>query len=874
MKTAFTRVSANGSTSTSTSKYLDIKDIKSWSDELSGGLRPGRNIEDVEREAIDHLFGAHEQHNSRPSSAHWSPLSNLRKYLKGNKSEQVTADDVLRATTSTSTAATPETEQYGPDKVDDDPNAPPRATAEEASKNYADLHKYKPVEWNEPDGLPELTPEEQSKKYHDLDKYSSPHTPNDVTSVESSVPCYDDLQKYKPVEWNEPDGLRKQTPEELSKNYDDVEKYGPVTWNEPDGLPPLTQEELSKNYDDLDKYGPVQWSEPDGLRKLTPEELSKQYDDLSTYSKPFVAPDALLEAHEAAQQDATPKAEPIGAKVLDQGALTADPAKDYNDLDKYGPVEWNEPDGLRKLTPEELSKNYQDLHLYSQYDNSGPATPRIHPEEASKQYKDLRKYDAFPNTGPAEERIHPELASKQYDDLHKYPSAEYEEPDKISHVHPEELTKNYQDLAKYQTSSFDSFDTKYPVHPEEASKSYDDLGAYSAVMHNEPDGKPMKKADPGTSTSSLCLDLDASDNRTEPQTAAEIRRDVLRRASRNGSASSGPVLTGNYVRDFPEEFATSWNTSNSESKSTLFPSNLAAEGQSSKVSNNAPGCDKEEADFSSMDESFPNEKANKASKLQPALDRHSPGTSGRKPLPSVAAVDGLEETRSEDDAYSKNPQGLERSYTEDGCAGNNATWPTVARHYNHGRRDKRSLGALSSGTASTSQEQPVLYKMLAYDPSTQSMSIAETCSGVQDTSTRATPAEVLLRVSNPSKFFPYFSELQAEGYEIASGSGDVLVFRKVRPGTAFKDASGSTINPIDMMGGRPGASHFASPTGFVNYESPQYRSIHAGQAQEEKLGKKKRGLGRKVVIGTAWVAGTAYAVSLAGEYLSTGGKVV
>ncbi|KAG6004079.1 hypothetical protein E4U21_001424 [Claviceps maximensis] len=879
MKKAVAHVAAKSPTGSATSKYINIQDIKSWSDELSGALRPGRNIEDVEREAINHLFSAQKQDSSSHQSAHWSPLGNIRKYLKGDKSEQVTADDVLRATTSvqdTDFARSSASGQFSATASQmkecntvkfDDPNTPRQATAEEASKKYTDLNKYKPVEWNEPDGLPELTPEEQSKKYQDLDKYACPDTLNhaDVTPAESSGPSYDDLQKYKPVEWNEPDGLREQTPEELSKNYDDLHKYGPVTWKEPDGLPPLTKEELSKNYDDLDKYGPVHWCEPDGLRKLTPEELSKQYDDLSTYSKPFVAPDALLEAHEAAQQDATPRAEPIGAKVVmkEEDVSAADPSKDYNDLDKYGPVKWNEPDGLRKPTPEELSKNYQDLHLYSQYSNSGPATPRIHPEEASKQYNDLGKYASFPNTGPAEERIHPELASKQYDDLQKYPSVGYEEPDKTSHVHPEELSKNYQDLAKYQPSSFDSFDKKYPVHPEEASKAYDDLSAYKSVMYNESDDKAVEEADPLTRTSSLEA-FDNSNTETQPQTAAEIRRDVLQRAFCD---SKRTTLTGNYVRDFPEEFATTWNTSNSGSKSTLLPSNLATELPPSKASS-ALECEKEDADISSMDESFPSEMADEAPKLQPALDRHFSGTSGRKPLLS-ATMDRTEKTRLEEDPYSKRPQGLELSYIEADSTDHTAC-PTFVRHYNNGRQSKeRKLGE--------PEEQPVMYKMLAYDANTQSMSVAETCSGVHDTSTPATPAEVLLRVSNPSKFFPYFSTLQAEGYEIASGSGDVLVFRKVRGGTAFNDAPGSTVNPIDMMGSRSGANNFASPTGYVNYELPQFRAC-AGQAQEDNLEKKKRekkrGLGRKVVLGTAWVAGTAYVVSMAGEYLSTGGQVI
>lgn len=898
MKSAFAHI-AHGPTGSSGSKYIDVNDIKSWSDELSG-VRPGRNIEDVEREAIDHLFNGGKKSRSQ-RAGHWT--SRLGNYLHGRQPpKDVTPESVLHATTSTgqTTHATTsssksdkpfapkesELKKYNPSKFDD-PNAPRKLTPEEQSKNYDDLDKYKPVEWNEPDGLPDLTPEEKSKQYKDLHKYSSPDVSSDFSAAEVSKEPYDDLQKYKPVEWNEPDGLRQQTPEELSKKYDDLDKYGPVTWNEPDGLRKLTPEELSKNYDDLDKYGPVTWNEPDGLRKLTPEEESKKYDDLDSYSEGFMAPDAVLKAHEVKQQDPTPKADPIPAKVE---VPMEDPGKDYKDLHKYGPVKWNEPDGLRKLTPEELSKNYEDLHKYAQYPNAGPAIPRIHPEEASKQYSDLRKYDSFPNAGPTTERVHPELASKQYKDLSKYPRVGYEEPDKTEHVHPEELTKKYSDLDKYEPQSFDSPSTPYPMHPEEASKAYSDLKSYKPVMHNEPNGKPAEKLDPVASS------LRAYDSSGEadalPRTADEIRGDVLRRAYRNskhtmiqrakfqqeqnrdarsknlqetasqlkGKAGRN-LLTGNYAKDFPEEFATSWNTSNSWSKTTLFPKNLTANDPPGKIGGaRFLGSEKDEAEVSSMDESFPIE----ISKLQPALDRNPERRASKS-----AAMTPLERMKVEEDPYSKIPQGLEIIWDEE-CDGK-ATWPTFVRH--HKGKSGEDTFATESGTGAATEKQPIIYKLLAFDPATQSMSIAETSSGVTDTSTPATPAEILLRVSNPSKFFPYFSTLQAEGYEIASGGGDVLVFRKVREGSVSAQGTSSTINPIDMMG-RSSPSNFASPTGFVNYESPQYRPPTHGQAPEMKVGKKKRSVGRKVVIGTVWVAGTAYAASVVGEYFSTGGKVL
>lgn len=956
-------------------KYVNVDDVKSWSDDLSG-LRPGRNIEDVEREAIDHLFSTRRA-SGKPGDP-WTPLQNIRKYLETRRSHtEVTPKSVLHATTtaggqdgsfidpitnrrtippssgdSARASATRKPENVkdtsktsevgkGPKQYEDlskyssttldNPKAPRKPTAEEKSKEYKDLGKYQPVRWNEPDGLRKPTREEDSKSYKDLDKYSSVKIddPNaqQPPSPEEKSKIYKDLDKYKPVTWREPDGLREQTPEERSKNYDDLDKYGAVRWNEPDGLRKLTPEELSKNYDDLEKYGPVAWNEPDGLRKLTPEEESKKYKDLGAYKEGFVANDAVLQAHEEKQQDPTQKAEPIPTKVE---VPSEDPTKQYDDLDKYGPVRWNEPDGLRRLTPEELSKNYEDLPKYRQYDNSGPATPRVHPEEASKQYEDLRKYDSFPNAGPMTERIHPELASKQYKDLSKYPVAGYEEPEKTRHIHPEELTKKYGDLDKYKPRRFDSPSRTYPMHPEEATKFYKDLTGYKPVMHNEPDGRRAVTPDPVSNgegydarakargglaasstthhgrpngTGSDSFDDAGQNDPLNSRTADEIRAAVLRKArdssqkaklqraksehELNWDATSkdaqdtisqlkrktGQRLTGNYTRDFPEEFATSWNTSNSPSKTTLYPKNLSEEGQVGVAGFNAQSSG-EDAELSSMDESFPSEET----KLEPSLNRRS------ERRWSQGAMSHLEKKQAEADPYSKAPQGLQTSYAEE-CGGR-ATWPTLVKHY----KSKTPKEAEAESTAQAElDQQPASYKILAYDPSTQSISVAETTSAVHETASPASPAAVLLRLSNPSKFLPHFTALQGQGYEIVSGSGDVLVFRKVRPGSP--DASSPTrsalgkappINPIDMMG-KPVTGNFASPTGFVNYDalaeaeghkpSPPYTSAAKEEYTGEGLrkGKKKRSLGRKVVVGTVWVAGIAYSVGVLGEYFATGG---
>ena len=758
------------------SKYINVDEVKSWSDEFLG-VRPGRNIEDVEREAIDHLFNG-------KAKAWTTPFPTLRTILHGKRGTAVTPESVLHATTTGPSAKeNGDLNKYAPDKFDD-PNAPRKPTPEEQSKNYDDLDKYKPIKWNEPDGLRKPTPEEESKNYKDLHKYGGALAD---APVEPAPKPYSDLAKYKPVEWNEPDGLRQLTPEELSKQYDDLDKYGPVTWNEPDGLPNKTPEELSKNYQDLDKYGAVSWNEPDGLRKLTPEEESKKYDDLDKYSEGFMAKDSVLKAHEAAQQDPTPKAEPIPSKAAIAAAAPVpaqDPAEEYDDLDKYGPVHWNEPDGLRKPTPEELSKNYDDLDKYAQYPNAGPATPRIHPEEASKQYSDLRKYDAFPNDGPASERVHPEVASKEYKDLHKYPRAGFEEPAKTKHIHPEELTKNYKDLDKYKPSSFDAVDRAYPLHPEELTKNYEDLDKYKPVEFNEPDGKIAEASD-DVAKSLKTYEKAGAETHDVVRSADEIRADVLRRAYRNSKRTMlqranmrrdhdfdepantskdtirRAALTGNYARDFPEEFATSWST---ESKPSLLPKGL-------------PSADEAESEMSSFDESFPRE-----SKLQSALDRK-------------------------------------------------ATAPAAEMQAQHSSVSHHEAKPESQNEVESASSGPVSYKTLAYDPSTQTISVAETTSAVHSNASPATPADVLVLLSHPAKFFPYFKALHAQGYEIVSGGGDVLVFRQ-----SAKAAAAVAAN--------------------VSYRVPR-----------------KRGLGRKVVVGTAGVVGFAYGASVVAEFFATGGKV-
>lgn len=220
---------------------------------------------------------------------------------------------------------------------------------------------------------------------------------------------------------------------------------------------------------------------------------------------------------------------------------------------------------------------------------------------------------------------------------------------------------------------------------------------------------------------------------------------------------------------------------------------------------------------------------------------------------------------------------------------------------NKGKSPKDTDGVREEVT--TTYEEPTVYRILAYDPTMQSISSAETTSIVPDLSSPLTPAEVLLRLSNPTKFFPHFAALKQEGFEIVSGSGDVLVFRKVRDAlrdvtitSEIKRAKMRVTNPIDGTTTRaiPATGNFASPTGFVNHDlpidpaeyEPPFKSnidvrreepVFSGKsswkddAEGSKSSKGGKRRVRKVLIGATWVAGCTYAVGVVAEFFKTGG---
>ncbi|CAJ2514029.1 Uu.00g021480.m01.CDS01 [Anthostomella pinea] len=630
------------------------------------------------------------------------------------------------------------------------------------------------------------------------------------------------------------------------------------------------------------------------------------------------------------------------------------------------PCSQSEEYSLNHLPPEELDENYDDLEQYrpSKFDeiadntHSTTKAPRdlheykpylydenISKQDASEPQRELDKYGPYMH----DEDVNNEKPSKVLEDLEKYRAYSDEETEDAK-----DLVPKYDDLAKYKSFSFQDLDGKAALERDVVAESlkhfeakeqkgspadtlgYSDIGLSGILPRMDlPVGHvfsssyssalPPKDASAVSSTSATRQDLDkflnthneASDA-VDREISAELHNAGLR-AEDEWPERNQQTLTGNYVRDFPEDFASSWDVH----KPLLNRVDPAYEQIEAKV----------QADEKMYSEGLVST-AN-SSKLEPALGRHNGkpnmgrlepalGRLGRRVTGHPSARQSDRDTGS--DPYSKEPQGLETSYAEE-CGGRQ-TSPVYTKSYG------TELGQVPSKSQATEQkiqprmeasseppyfrdpevdgfpsasalepaarpepvptDEPTVYKILAYDPIMQNVTIAETTSVVPDQASPLTPAEVLLRLSNPMKFFPHFVPLQAEGFEIVAGGGDVLVFRQVRHSKA-QTMNTPPVNPIDMMGkptALPNAAAFASPTGFVNYDMPrveeeaqtqQFRSnidvrreepVFSGSktsARYESSKEKKRNIGKRVLLGGAWVAGLSYALGVVSEYFVTGG---
>ncbi|OJD14098.1 hypothetical protein AJ78_05519 [Emergomyces pasteurianus Ep9510] len=141
------------------------------------------------------------------------------------------------------------------------------------------------------------------------------------------------------------------------------------------------------------------------------------------------------------------------------------------------------------------------------------------------------------------------------------------------------------------------------------------------------------------------------------------------------------------------------------------------------------------------------------------------------------------------------------------------------------------------------QSTPSKYRVLAYDSLTmevKDVGISSGHSGSSDIAQQLHPTEALSRLNNPSRFLEHFPLLEAQGYEIVSGGGDILIFKKVRGREETgKDVSGAlkaaipdatTAKQRDADAYGDGDSMLHSPTRAAQLEKDAIDEFESGMA--------------------------------------------
>ncbi|KAK3943379.1 hypothetical protein QBC46DRAFT_377682 [Diplogelasinospora grovesii] len=870
-------------------KFASMNAIsKTRTPENPEGVRPGQNIEDAERSPLEHLlFGKsgdpavyrydywqtpmqniQNHRQSRTAAAHTSdaltssssavpeadaefiidPITNRRVPKPANEVSYSTSDKDVEIPANSFEPYRSQLAPFQAPKIEDE-HAP---VFLDGPPPEAELKKYSQVElddqpWDQDSGTTAANPsgpvstlintvgsKHKDVSWHHGDGISgaSGSASTGFGTLAAEVNGYNDLDKYKPVLDEVPSALN----DTVAPAYEDLGRYGAVKYREPDGKP--VEETPGEKYEDLDRYGPIKSYEPDGKYQMNDE--------------------TPIDPEELRKYQAFRSHEPDGMYA----AECANPSPDEAELAKYDAFRSHEPDGMYAA------------------ECANPSS-----DEA-----ELAKYDAFRSHEPdGKYAVRHVEASTDSAELNSYQPVLSHEPDgKYAALNEPGVEKP--DLGYHEAFGYEDAETKYSL-VESRGGEYQQTGQ---EMRSETQGekthyrKMLGELMSRHAAESDAADMEASSTLRESKEKLTAQTTAQPSEEASGQSTGGEKvtgLTGNYARDFPEEFAKTWRTAGSKPRSTLLPTDV-----SDTFVQQVQLAEREE-----IEAAFPH----RDGALQPALDRHQKSA---RSLPEGASS-------SETDIYSHAPQGLETSYVEE--RGTETTLPVPAKVYGKTRNDLEV--SESSPPAETTVSEPTVYKMLAYDPTMQSVNIAETTSVVPDSSNPLTPAEVVLRLSNPAKFFPHFAPLQAQGFEIVSGSGDVLVFRQVRsaaPEQLEQPVKSSTepeaklaatvnpINPIDMTGGNlrdyyVAAGRFASPTGFVNYdlpppqapppkrfvsgidvrrEEPVFSGLRMDEERDpEESAKKPKSLPKRLVVGAAWVAGVSYALGVVGEYFKTGG---
>lgn len=127
--------------------------------------------------------------------------------------------------------------------------------------------------------------------------------------------------------------------------------------------------------------------------------------------------------------------------------------------------------------------------------------------------------------------------------------------------------------------------------------------------------------------------------------------------------------------------------------------------------------------------------------------------------------------------------------------------------------------AKNSPISETQEPTAAVYRILTYDSSALQVTTAESdlFFGVNES---CPLFEVLSRLQNPGKFVPYFEQMQRDGYEIITGGGDILVFKKA---DNFTSQATTKHDPAFQADTAQFLRHDSEPTGAsASSSSPSF----------------------------------------------------
>ncbi|KAK3391307.1 hypothetical protein B0H63DRAFT_520498 [Podospora didyma] len=819
------------------------------------GVRPGQSIEDAERAPLEDLLFGHKGN-------HWSPRVTRRKHWWTPKPNNSLTDSLAEKVDNAAAVGAASDGYIDPitnrrvhkSSLDTAYTTPDGGVEPSASSFKSYRSQFSPL------SPPKIEAAPQETSSIPLSEPSrEPVLESDGYVANHSNPLLDALvSNHKDVSWHHSDGIKQSAGSTSAPSWQlgskapefaDLDRYRPAVNSKHQSHAEAT----AQGYEDLDRYTSVRSREPDG-----------------TYNS---AAKSTVNKQELGDYQAYLNHEPNG-----KYHASYDEAPAQEELDEYRkPFFSHEPNGKYAANTTPLPRDKADLAKYQQGFRSHEPDGKYASRNAmfANDTADLESYGAFRSHEPnGKYAVTDAVLRAEISDAESYTAFRSHEPDGKYAKAGFSLTSEPSDLWQYQAVRSHNPDSKYTAQVESPSET-PDLGnheafgyedsetqcsppantpaeepEYEAVRYNEPDGKPASEG---------------SKNDFDPPELSQYR------AIRWNEPDGKPI-----------------------SQQKEYPSNSSLGGEPSGETEEESNEYRQMLDRLMARSAAESDEASTQPQPQQAVMAEAAAAVSEDVKCLQPALDRLNETQQQDTGKSPAVPIADEPETDMAGSVDEQETPSVDT---------------TSGTA-TPRETTTIYKILAYDQTVQCVDIAETTSIVPDSTAPLTPAEVLLRISNPSKFFPHFAPLQAQGFEIVSGSGDVLIFRKVRStaeATATPPPASQpvhAINPIDMMGSvrdtprdfSGAAGRFASPTGFVNYnlpppnvapvappprldskidvrrEEPVFSGPKADHFETGENNTKNLSLAKRVLVGAVWMAGISYSLGVVGEYFKTGGS--